>query len=178
MRNPIVRGTMAMPAHSGVWLKPKPCCGSQMPCRQMISMNWMPPRPRAASRPAMLPAVNARILNRSSRNIGCATLVSTQPNRIRMAIPPKMPASTQGLVHPGGGPAERQRGVHDAGEQRDKADGEQRVAQPVDLGRDADPVVAELEVGPDRAEQAERDRDQEDEPPLDGGEHSAQDQAE
>jgi hypothetical protein len=68
----------------------------------MISMNCMPPRPSAPSRPAMFPAVNARILNRPSRNIGASTLVSTQANSTRMAIPPKMAASTLGLVHPVG----------------------------------------------------------------------------
>ena len=52
----------------------------------------------------MLPAVKARILNRFSRNIGCATLVSTQPNTSSTAIPPKMAVSTQGLLHPVGCP--------------------------------------------------------------------------
>ena len=52
----------------------------------------------------MLPAVKARILNRLSRNIGCGTLVSTQANSTRMATPPKIPASTQGLVQPVGWP--------------------------------------------------------------------------
>ena len=103
-RNPTVSGTIEMPAHSGVSAKLFPCCGSQIPCSQMISMNWIPPRPRAPSIPAMLPAVNARTLNRLSRNIGAGTLVSTQQNTTRMAIPPKMPASTQGLVQPVGWP--------------------------------------------------------------------------
>ena len=52
----------------------------------------------------MLPAVKARIRNSPSRNIGAATLVSTQPNSTRIAIPPKMPVSTQGLVQPVGCP--------------------------------------------------------------------------
>ena len=52
----------------------------------------------------MLPAVNARIRNRLSRNIGCGTLVSTQTNSPRMAMPPKMAASTHGLVQPVGWP--------------------------------------------------------------------------
>ena len=52
----------------------------------------------------MLPAVKARIRNRPSRNIGCGTLVSTQANRARMAIPPKTAVSTKGLVHPVGWP--------------------------------------------------------------------------
>ena len=52
----------------------------------------------------MFPVLNARIRNRSRWNIGSATLVSTQANSARTAIPPKMPASTQGLVHPVGWP--------------------------------------------------------------------------
>ena len=103
-RNPIVSGIMAMPAHNGVSAKLLPCCGSQMPCSQMISMSCSPPRPRAPSSPATLPAVNARIRNRLSRNIGSGTLVSTQANSTSSAIPPKIAASTQGLVHPVGWP--------------------------------------------------------------------------
>ena len=80
-------------------------------------------------------------------------------------------------VGPAGGvPAVGEQRVHDAGQHRDQADREQGVAQPVDVGWDADAVVAQLEVGPDGAEQAERDRDEEDEPPVDRGEHAAQDQ--
>jgi len=75
-------------------------------------------------------------------------------------------------------PAVGQQGVHDAGEHRDQPGREQGIAQPVDLGRDADPVVAEPEVGPDRAEQAERNRHQEDQPPLHRGQHAAEDEAE
>ena len=41
---------MKMPAHSGVCSKLKPCCGSQMPCSQMISMNISPPRDRRQER--------------------------------------------------------------------------------------------------------------------------------
>jgi len=52
----------------------------------------------------MLAAVNARTRKRPSRNMGAATLVSTQANRTSTAIPPKMAASTYGLVHPVGCP--------------------------------------------------------------------------
>ena len=52
----------------------------------------------------MFPAVNARILKRPRRNIGSCTLVSTQANSTRTAIPPKMAARTLGLVHPVGWP--------------------------------------------------------------------------
>ena len=47
-----------------------------------------PPSKRAASRLANTPAVNARIPNSCSRNIGCATRVSTIPNAISRATPP------------------------------------------------------------------------------------------
>ncbi len=52
----------------------------------------------------MLPMVNARMRNRLSRNIGCATRVSTQANTTSTAIPPKTAASTFGLVQPVGWP--------------------------------------------------------------------------
>ena len=52
----------------------------------------------------MLPAVNARIRNRLSRNIGSGTLVSTQTNTPSMTIPPNIAASTHGLVQPVGWP--------------------------------------------------------------------------
>ncbi len=93
-----------MPAHSGVRLKLYPCSGSQMPCSQMISMNCMPPRPRAIIRLAMLPAAKARILNSDSRNSGSATLVSTQLNTSSRAAPPNRAVSTHGLVQPIGCP--------------------------------------------------------------------------
>src|SRR5215469_1080902 len=41
---------------------------------------------------------------RPSRNMGAATLVSTQANRTSTAIPPKMAASAYGLIHPAGCP--------------------------------------------------------------------------
>ena len=71
-----------------------------MPCSQMISTNSRPPRPRLDSRLARLPAVNARILNSGSRNIGSATRVSTKQNTASTASPPKIAVSTNGLVQP------------------------------------------------------------------------------
>ena len=93
-----------MPAHSGVWLKLYPCSGSQMPCSQMISMNCIPPRPSASMRLATLPKANARIRNNDSRNSGSATFVSTTAKITSSATPPKMAASTDGLVQPIGWP--------------------------------------------------------------------------
>ncbi len=66
--------------------------------------------------------------------------------------------------------------VGDPHQHRDQADGERDVAPPVDPGRPALAQLAELQVGPERAEHAERDRDQEDQPPVHRAEQPAQDQ--
>ena len=66
----------------------------------MISMNISPPRLSEARKLATLPAEKARMRKRDRRNIGCATLVSMIPKTTRMAMPPKISASTMGLVHP------------------------------------------------------------------------------
>ena len=71
-----------------------------MPCSQMIRMNIRPPRPRLDSKLAMLPAVNGRILNSASWNIGSATRVSITQNTASTARPPKISVSTTGLVQP------------------------------------------------------------------------------
>ena len=89
-----------MPAHNGVWEKLYPCWGSQMPCSQMISMNWIPPRPIADKKPASTEVVNARIRNSVNRIMGLGTLNSIRTNRIRRITPPMTPPSTLGFVHP------------------------------------------------------------------------------
>ena len=89
-----------MPAHSGVEEKLIPRSGSQIPCSQMISMNISPPRDRAESREARLPAAKARILNSGRRNIGAATRRSTATNSASTHRPPIIAPSTQGLVQP------------------------------------------------------------------------------
>ena len=71
-----------------------------MPCSQMIRTNISPPRPRPASRLARFPAVNGRIRNSASRNIGSATRVSITQNAASTARPPKISVSTSGLVQP------------------------------------------------------------------------------
>ena len=71
-----------------------------MPCSQMISMNWMPPRAIDTSRPATLPAVNALILNRPMRNIGSAIWVSMMRNTTSRATPPMSSPSTTGDCQP------------------------------------------------------------------------------
>ena len=52
----------------------------------------------------MLPQVKARILNSPSWNIGDGTLVSTQANSARVAMPPKIAVSTHGFDQPVGLP--------------------------------------------------------------------------
>jgi hypothetical protein len=81
----------------------------------------------------------------------------------------------------GAGPAHRVaavglNAVDDADQQRGQPDGEGDVAQPVDLGGDAHPVVLELHIGPDRAEDAEGHRHQEHETPLHWSQQPAEDQ--
>jgi hypothetical protein len=66
----------------------------------MIRMNIRPPRPRPDSSEARLPAVNGRIRNSDSRNIGSATRVSITQKAISTARPPKIRDSTSGLVQP------------------------------------------------------------------------------
>ena len=66
----------------------------------MISMNCMPPRAMATTRPAMLPAVKARMRNRLSWNIGSAIRVSITANRASSATPPSSRPRTAGLVQP------------------------------------------------------------------------------
>ncbi len=66
----------------------------------MIRVNIRPPRPRPASRLARLPAVNGRIRNSESRNIGSATRVSITQNTPSTARPPQIRPITRGLVQP------------------------------------------------------------------------------
>ena len=59
-----------------------------------------PPRLNEARKLATLPALKARMRKSDRRNIGSGTLVSMIPKATRMARPPKISASTTGLVHP------------------------------------------------------------------------------
>ena len=65
-----------------------------------MRMNWSPPRARDDRNPAMLPAVNIRIRNSSSRNIGSDTRPSTMANRTSNSAPPAISAITDGLPQP------------------------------------------------------------------------------
>ena len=71
-----------------------------MPCSQMISMNWRPPRAMEASSVAALPAANARIRISRRSNMGLLTRSSMKQNAISSATPPIRPVSTSGLVQP------------------------------------------------------------------------------
>ena len=174
---PTVRGTRAMPAHSGVSEKLYPCWGSQMPCSQMISMNWIPPRPMAERNPARTEVVKARIRNSDNRIMGWGTLNSIRTKANRRTTPPMTRRQHLRIGPSHGVPAVGLNAVDDPGQQGDEADGEGDVPQPVDFGGDPDPVVPQLEVGPHRPEQPEGHRDQEDEPPFDRGQDAAEDQA-
>lgn len=66
----------------------------------MISMNCIPPRAIAVSSAARFPAVNARMRNSDSWNIGDGTLVSITQNPASSAIPAPSPPSTRGLPQP------------------------------------------------------------------------------
>ena len=68
--------------------------------------------------------------------------------------------------------------VGDADEHRDQADREGDVAPPVHAGGAAFAGVAQLEVGPDRAEHAERHGHEEHQVPVDGAEQAADHQPE
>ena len=63
-------------------------------------MNISPPRDSAARNVATLPPLNARILNRSSRNIGAATRRSITTNAASSTIPPTSAPITPGAVQP------------------------------------------------------------------------------
>ncbi len=67
--------------------------------------------------------------------------------------------------------------VGDGDHHQHEAEGERDVARPVDPRSIAVAHLAELDVAPDSAEQSDRHRHQEDEPPVDGGEDAAEDQA-
>ena len=67
--------------------------------------------------------------------------------------------------------------VGDADHEQDEPGGESDVAGPVDLGVVTLPELLQLQVRPDRSEQPERHGDQEDQPPVDRGQHAAEDQA-
>ena len=71
-----------------------------MPCNQMISMNIMPPRLRAARKLAQIPAVNGRIRKSSRRNIGVATRRSITAKANMVTRPTATQPSTRGLVQP------------------------------------------------------------------------------
>ncbi len=88
-------------------------------------------------------------------------------------------ATNHRAEHPGVGPAHRVPAVGldavgDPDQQYDQPAGERRVSPPVHRGALPHPVVPEFGVGPEGPEHAERHRHQEDVVPVDGGEHTAE----
>ena len=161
----------------GVRLKLKPWRGSQIPWSQMISMNMRPPRPTPASREERLPAVKARILNSGKRNIGSATSVLYQGENHQQNHAAAEAAEHERARPPHGGVAVGLDAVGDADQNPDQAQGEGDVPRPVEARGRPPGHLAEFGVGPDRAEEAGRHRDQEDEAPLDRRQHPTEDQA-
>ena len=135
-----------------------------------------PPRLMAARKLAKMPAVKARILNRLSVNMGSRTRTSMMQKATR-----RIDAQGQGDDDPWTGPAHGVAAVGldpvgDADHDGDEAEGEGRVAPPVDVGRAALAQLAQLEVAPDGGEEPDGHRDQEDEAPVDRGQDAAEDQ--
>jgi hypothetical protein len=84
--------------------------------------------------------------------------------------------------HPRAAPTGRVAGVGtdpvgDRDHREDQAEGEGRVAEPVDRGAARLAALLQLQVAPDGAEEADRDRDQEDQAPVDRRQQAAEDEA-
>ena len=71
-----------------------------MPCSQMISMNWSPPRPTDDISPARLPMPNDADLNKRMSTIGCSTRSSMKQNATSISSPATIDPMTHGLVQP------------------------------------------------------------------------------
>ena len=143
----------------------------------MISMNMSPPRLRAARKLARTPLVKARILNSCSRNIGWATLVSMMQKATSRPDP-----DHQGAEDRRAGPAHDVMAVGldavgDAHHDQDEAEGEGDVAGPVDAGRPPGAGLVEFEVAEDGGEQPDGHGHQEDQPPVDRGQQTTEDQS-
>src|SRR5207344_2708629 len=99
-----------------------------------------------------------------------------QAERRQQRGPAKQPGQDQRAGPAHRVPAVGLDAVGDADQDADQADREGDVAQPVDPGLGPDPDLAEAQVGPDGAADPDRHRDQEDQPPVHRGEHTAQDE--
>ena len=148
-----------------------------MPCSQMISMNISPPRDTDERNVASAPAVKARILNRPSSNIGCATRSSTNTKATSSATPAAEPPSTNGDRQPIGSPPYGRMPYVMPIITRTSPTREGEVARPVDRARATHADLAQLAVRPDRPEDARRDGDEEDQPPVDRREQTAEHEA-
>ncbi len=65
-----------------------------------MSMNMSPPRPTAERKLARTPALNARMRNSGSRNMGSAVCLSMTRNATSRATPELSSAMTTGLIQP------------------------------------------------------------------------------
>lgn len=94
MTKPMDIGIIKIPAQKGVESKLYPFRGSHIPCSRIVSIIMTPPRDMELKKDARLPAVNAFILNKSSRNMGSATRLSMRGNATSKAAPPTSEAMT------------------------------------------------------------------------------------
>ncbi len=137
----------------------------------------MPPREMAASSPARPPVANARILNSRRLNIGeseCSSIHAErgeehEPRDERDDHLRRRPAHRVTAV--------RLDPVHDRREHRRKSYGEGDVAPPVDARLHPASVVFQALVRPDRADDADRNRDPEHQAPVDDREQTAGDES-
>ena len=115
--------------------------------------------------------------NSGSRNIGssvCFSIVDEGDQRDDRA---RQQGEAAGAPPAGRRAAVGTDPVGDRDHRQDQPEGEGRVPPPVDLARVRGAQLFQFEVRPDGAEEADRDRDQEDEPPVDRRQQAAEDQA-
>src|SRR5262249_46367321 len=136
----------------------------------MISMNMRPPRATAARKVESEPKVKARIRKSESLNIGSGAGLSIETIAMREAIEGGRGGEEEkarGAPPAGGRVTVGPDPVGDRDHHQDQAEGEGDVSEPVDRLLLRHASLLELEIGPHRAEEPDRDRDQEDEPPVD-----------
>ena len=71
-----------------------------MPCSQMMSMNWRPPRPIEDISPARLPMPNEADRNSLMSTIGESMCSSMKQNATSDSSPKAIDPNTHGLVQP------------------------------------------------------------------------------
>ena len=145
----------------------------------MISMNCSPPcASDGAQAGERCPPLKARIRNSDIWTIGSATRVSMTTNDDQDARRPPISIADAptGSVQPVVCPPWGCRRHRDGDQDRAQPDGEGDVAPPVDAPAVTLAVVAQLAVGPDRAEDADGDVDPEHRTPVPCRQQTARDQ--